>query len=181
MMSEGQKKSDNSLLFLEKKLENGSTDEIILNKFKLKPNIGADSHKGKEFIKNIASFLDDFKKSTDELVNNPELVEKNNIENKESKVSQDSKNNKFVKMNLALGVLDLKEKEGEMDIDQIEQGEEILKNIIQMKNSANNVSQEDESMNMIVNDQMDLNILEFLSHNKKKKNKKLGKVKKNKK
>lgn len=156
--------NDNSLLALEKKLNNGSTDEIILNKFKLKPNFNVqEATRGKEYINGLNSFLNNFKQSTEELINNPELIEEKNIESKiKSDIGMD-KTKKFIKMDLALGVLDMKNK-NENENENEDKKVDLLKKIIKEKNNSN----VDSENHPLLNDEADNEILKFLLSNKKK-------------
>ena len=96
----------NDLLNLEKKLENNTSQDLILNKFKFnKPEIG-NSKINTNLMTNVSSFLQKFKASNDELLNNPENVEKASIESELNKY-----NTKYIEMNLGLGVLDIKPQE----------------------------------------------------------------------
>lgn len=164
------RKIDNSLLSLEKKLDNGSTNEIILNKFKLKPEFDlGEIHKAKDYKNKLNSFLSEFKKSTEELLNNPEMIESKKIEDGKlnDRKKQDSclpKENKFIKMDLALGVLDLKQKEENENLDKKDSsGLGLLNNIIQHK--SNNIELDQHP---ILNQQADTEILKFLMSNSKK-------------
>jgi hypothetical protein len=157
------RKVDNSLLSLEKKLDKGSTNEIILNKFKLKPEFDlGEISKAKDYKNKLNSFLSEFKKSTEELLNNPEMIEAKKIEDVTEKKNDDSslpKENKFIKMDLALGVLDLKQKQENENLDK---GDNLLNNIIQQK--SNNLDID----HPILNQQGDSEILKFLMSNSKK-------------
>jgi hypothetical protein len=96
----------NDLLNLEKKLENYSSQDLILNKFKFnKPEIG-NSKMNSNILTNVSSFLQKFKASNDELLNNPDNIEKASIESELNKY-----NSKYIEMNLGLGVLDIKPEE----------------------------------------------------------------------
>jgi hypothetical protein len=100
-------KRSNDLLKLEKKLETASYDEIVLNKFKcLKPEISNTSlTSNKSFLNNIGSFIDQFKKSNDEILNDPDKVKSLAIEDN----CFDKKKN-YIELNLGLGVLEVKDK-----------------------------------------------------------------------
>lgn len=161
---ENNRKVDNSLLNLEKKLGNGSTEDILLNKFKLKPNINISEVIKKNNFSNLNSFISEFKKSTEELVNNPEMIECKKIEdiNKDAKDSKNLKEKKYIKMDLALGVLDLKEKNESKTGNK----ESLLNNVISHKNAINT-----EDSHPLLNGDADQEILKFLLSNAKKKKK----------
>ncbi len=160
-MENNKKKADNSLLNLEKKLGNVSTDEIILNKFKLKPNFDlGELKKTKNYMSDLNSFLTNFKNSTEELVNNPEMIEAKKIEDSGDQ-NETSKDKKFIKLNLALGVLDIKEKNLSENNEN-----DLMNNIISFK-SVNT----DPSTHPLLNSQADKEILKFLMKNSNKRNK----------
>jgi len=169
---------DNSLLMLEKKLENSSTEERVLNKFKFKPQIDKSLiSDGKSLIGNLDSFLRKFKESTDQLVNDPKLIEEKNIENS---IGGNSKKSNLVEMNLALGILDIKninENSHEFKLAE-NKDNNILNNIIDYKKE--NVT--DEYDHPLLNDELDKGILEFLTNNSKNisSRRRIRKIKKNK-
>jgi hypothetical protein len=169
------KSKDSSLLILEKKLENVSTKEFVLNKFKLKPEMKVkEIFNGKESLKNIKNFVDKFKSSTDEILKDPIITEKHKIENGQFKKK---KPGKHVQMNLALGVLDIIPKQ---DLNQ----ESMLDNIVSTKKMSNqNLSDDnlDLSQHPFLNDKADQEILKFLlNNNNKKKRTRIHKIKNNK-
>lgn len=72
---------DDSLLKLEKKLDTYSTKDILLSKFVLKPKIDrSEIMQGKDFLKNLGSFVSEFKKQNSELLNDENKAKKLNIE-----------------------------------------------------------------------------------------------------
>lgn len=72
---------DNSLLKLEKKLESFSSKDILLSKFVLKPNIDkTEILQGRNFLKNIGSFVDNFKKQNNEILTDENKIKTLNIE-----------------------------------------------------------------------------------------------------
>jgi hypothetical protein len=100
----------NDLLNLEKKLENNSSQELILNRFKInKPEIGT-SKINPNLFNNVSSFIEKFKVANDELLNNPDKLEQASIEANLNKY-----NTKYIEMNLGLGVLDVNPKEDMYD------------------------------------------------------------------
>lgn len=106
------KTKSNSLLQLEKKLENAETsDNIIKQKFVLKPNI-IKPIKSNFLTKDKIDFLEAFKKSTEELISNNKKKEFANIEtqiqqNLNNNSENINKNEKFIQMDLKLGILDI--------------------------------------------------------------------------
>lgn len=99
---------DDSLLKLERKLEHNTPKELILNNLKFsKPEINQSCF-NKDLLKNMDEFLSNFKKSNEELLNNKDLIQKANIENK-------SKGDKYIEMKLGLGVLEVKDKQDNKD------------------------------------------------------------------
>src|SRR5690348_10548787 len=109
MRDDSIKKIDNSLLSLEKKLETYSTDDIIINKFKLKPEINKnDLTKGKDVLNKYERFLDVFKQSTNDLLTDEVKLKEVNIENEIFENAGGQKYKNFVKMNLGLGILESK-------------------------------------------------------------------------
>jgi hypothetical protein len=95
-----------SLLSLENKLNAYSVEERTASKFILKPEISKPHmiFEKPSLIQNIASFMQDFKNSNDELFKDEKLVKAKNIENGERKQNTTP----CIKMNLGLGVLELK-------------------------------------------------------------------------
>lgn len=83
----------NDLLNLEKKLEAHQTNERILNKFILKPNITAPTN-NKDLLGNLSSFLENFKKSNEQLLSDSTKLSEKNIEVEDNKYSK----NGMVKM-----------------------------------------------------------------------------------
>jgi hypothetical protein len=140
----------NDLLNLEKKLENNTTQDLILNKFKInKPEIS--NTKNPNLLNNISSFLQMMKASNDELLNNPENIEKASLEAEVNKY-----NSKYIEMNLGLGVLDVKPKEDAYD------------NVI---NNLNGNTEEDVQMGTE-------ELLNFIAESQKKQKKRIRKLKK---
>jgi hypothetical protein len=140
----------NDLLNLEKKLENNTSQDLILNKFKMnKPQIS--NPKNPNLLNNISSFLQMMKASNDELLNNPENIEKASLEAEVNKY-----NTKYIEMNLGLGVLDVKPKEDTYD------------NVI---NTLNGNADEDIQMGTA-------ELLNFIAESQKKPKKRLRKIKK---
>jgi hypothetical protein len=120
-------KRSNDLLKLEKKLENNSYEEIVLSKFKcLKPEISNDGlAPNKSFLENIGNFVNQFKKSNDELLNDPEKLKELDIEN-----NTIDKKKKYIELNLGLGVLEEKNTADKSNV---------LLNVINEKNDEFNV------------------------------------------
>lgn len=110
------KSKDSTLLTLEKKLEfHGNSETIIKNKFIFKPEIKKIS-KNPFLNKEKIDFLEQFKASTEELLKNPAKKNSVNIENpttnfqgnfENNNITSNQSNEKFIEMNLKLGVLDL--------------------------------------------------------------------------
>ena len=100
--------TDNSLLSLEKKLDVYSTDEIIINKFTLKPQIEKIDFSDSILNKNFVDFRSRTEEFLKDLQTNPEVKEKMNIEERDRDANK-NKETKFIKMNLALGVLEPKQ------------------------------------------------------------------------
>ena len=145
---------DDSLLKLENKLNNYSSKDIISSKFILKPEISRiDLSKGKDFVKNIGSFVEKFKIQNNEILNDKKKLEDLNIEsetllnknlrrkknnsqpeviNTENNLENNTENNiekkpekKFIEMNLKLGILDLIKKKPLIEaVDKVE-GEDL--------------------------------------------------------
>ncbi len=154
-------KNDKSLLSLEKKLENSSTEERILTKFKFKPDFDvSDLKKGSSStLGNIQEFLQNFKKSNDELLSDNKALQQFNIEIKEE--SNDSKKDKqYIQLNLGLGILEPKENNKEKE----ENKDNVLKKVIASKNQE---LQDDFTSPYFDND-MDQQIIKFLLENKNK-------------
>jgi hypothetical protein len=103
-------KKSNELLNLEKRLENNTQHEIILNKFKFnKPDISNQNTGNNDFLTNIGRFINELKKSNDEILNDPEKSK--NLDIEDCKVK---KNRKYIEMNLGLGVLEVKKDENDL-------------------------------------------------------------------
>ncbi len=66
----------------------------VLNKFLLKPNMKLDGTQKSSLLKTIPDFINNFKKNNQELLSDPKMVEKANIENKKT----NSSNDKLIKM-----------------------------------------------------------------------------------
>lgn len=144
-------KSDMTLMSLEKKLEAYSPNEVVLNKFLIKPKFDKNEvKKGKDFLKNLDTFVNNFKKSNDELLSNQDMIDRMNIEN-----DVNSKG-KCIKMDLGLGVLELNEKSNAVDKDNL------LNNIINCKKSDCDMELDNP---MGDNDLADQEILNFLIEN----------------
>jgi O-phosphoseryl-tRNA(Cys) synthetase len=141
----------NDLLNLEKRLENNTSQDLVLNKFKFnKPEI-SNTKTNPNLLTNVSSFLEKLKASNDELLNNPQNIEKASIESDLNKYKS-----KYIEMNLGLGVLDIKPKE------------EIYTNVI---NNLNGNAEEDVQMSTE-------ELLNFIMDAKKKPKKRLRKIKK---
>ena len=142
----------NDLLNLEKKLENNSSQDLILNRFKFnKPNI-SQSNLDSNLFNNVSSFLEKFKASNDDLINNPDKLQQASIE-----AHIDNKyKNKYIEMNLGLGVLDIKPKEDVYD---------------SVMNDLNGVNEQNLEMG---NEEL----LKFIMDNQKKPKKRIHKIKK---
>ena len=97
-------KKDNSLLLMEKKLQSNSTNDIIGNKFLMKPNI-TKPVKSSFLSKERLDFLEKFKQSTQELLESNNK-NKMNIE-EEEEINDTNKNKKQIELDLKLGVLDI--------------------------------------------------------------------------
>lgn len=152
---------DDSLLKLEKKLDNATQDEIILNRFKvLKPNIDNNSFANKGLLDNVGNFLKQLKQANEDLEKDPELKAKMNIE------AKDNKGDKFVEMNLGLGVLEAKPDKD----DNLDMMDTLIHNI---NNNGN-----DENEDNITPDEGTAELLKFLLNNKEKKSNKIHKKKK---
>ena len=90
-------KRDNSLLDLEKKIENYNEKEHILNKMKFnKPNMNMNNLNNKFNKDNLLSFLNNFKKENEKIINDPDKKkyiieggEKDNIEEEEEEEEED--------------------------------------------------------------------------------------------
>ena len=112
-------KKSNDLLNLEKKLEY-SSDDIVMNKFKFnKPDI-QNSTINKNLLQNLSNFMETFKQSNEELLNNPESIKQLTIETG----LENKYKTQYIEMNLGLGVLDVKPKE------------DVLENVILTKNGV---------------------------------------------
>ena len=98
---------DDSLLKLEKKLENSSTQDIVINKFNFsKPNMKLEPNSKINF-QGLNEFLIQLKESNKELEQNKEKynIEQNLSDNSDSNSSNGEPQ---IEMNLALGVLEKK-------------------------------------------------------------------------
>ena len=90
-------KRDNSLLDLEKKIENYNEKEHILNKMKFnKPNMNMNNLNNKFNKDNLLSFLNNFKKENEKIINDPDKKkyiieggEQDNIEDEEEEEEED--------------------------------------------------------------------------------------------
>ena len=152
---------DNSLLKLEKKLENNNEKDIILNKFKLKPNMKIEKNNENLKKENLLKFLNEFKKSNDKITKNKK---KYNIEINENK------KNDIIEIDLALGILEHKNKK---DIEIKDIIKEYKKDIDIDYSNINN----DIKKNISLNEE-EQNLLNFIMN--KNENKKYNKKKKNK-
>jgi hypothetical protein len=99
-----ERKTNNSLLSLEKKLDALSTQDIILNKFILKPSIGKIDYSNSILKTNFVDFGSKTKEFIKELESDQSLKDKLSIENP---LAQEGKT--FIKLNLGLGILEKKE------------------------------------------------------------------------
>ena len=62
--------TDNSLLKLEKKMENISSNEIVLNKFLMKPTMKiSEFSKGNTYLNGIGDFVNKFKSENNKILN----------------------------------------------------------------------------------------------------------------
>ncbi len=109
---------DDSLLKLEKKLEEHNEREIILNKFKIKPNMKIDKST-KLNKEGLMDFLNKFKQSNEEMNKNHDKNKYNieineNEENIDEKYDSDYNNksnkNPKIELDLMMGVLELQKK-----------------------------------------------------------------------
>jgi len=167
-----QMKNDKSLLNLEKVLESFSTDERILNKFKFKPNMDvSEIKKDSSSLGNFKEFLQKFKKSNDELLNDQKALKELNIETQEENTKERKRDKTYIQMNLGLGILEQKEK------DEIEKdnGKDLLYKIISSKKDEPT----EEFINPIYDNQLDQKIINFLLQNKTKKRRRIHFIKKN--
>lgn len=155
-------KNDKSLLNLEKKLENSSTQERILSKFKFKPNMDVSDIKGgSSNLGNLKEFLQNFKKSNDELLNDQNALKESNIEIHNDHSSKD-KDKKYIQMNLGLGILEHKPENIE---DKKEKDKNnLLTKIISIKNDNSS----DDFTSPFFASELDQQILQFLIKNSKK-------------
>ncbi len=87
-------KKSSELLNLESKLDKFDDKQRVLNKFLLKPNMKLDGTQKSSLLKTIPDFINNFKKNNQELLSDPKMVEKANIENKKT----NSSNDKLIKM-----------------------------------------------------------------------------------
>jgi len=87
-------KKSSELLNLENKLDKFDDKQRVLNKFLLKPNMKLDGTQKSSLLKTIPDFINNFKKNNQELLSDPKMVEKANIENKKT----NSSNDKLIKM-----------------------------------------------------------------------------------
>ena len=109
---------DDSLLKLEKKLEEHNEREIILNKFKIKPNMKIDKST-KLNKEGLMDFLNKFKQSNEEMNKNHDKNKYNieineNEENIDEEYDSDYNNksnkNPKIELDLMMGVLELQKK-----------------------------------------------------------------------
>lgn len=110
-------KKDDSLLKLEHKLNNFTHNEIIANKFNFsKPNINMQNLP--KFNKcQLEDFLEKFKKTNEEIISNKVEYNIENNSNSNSDEEADSDNKPaYIKMDLALGVLEQKKELNPSDI-----------------------------------------------------------------
>ena len=87
-------KKSSELLNLESKLDKFDDKQRVLNKFLLKPNMKLDGTQKSSLLKTLPDFINNFKKNNQELLSDPKMVEKANIENKKT----NSSNDKLIKM-----------------------------------------------------------------------------------
>ena len=103
-------KRDNSILDLEKKIENYNEKEHILNKMKFnKPNMNMNYLNNKFNKDNLLSFLNNFKKENEKIINDPDKKkyiieggEQDNIEDEEEEEEEEEEEikNKNININL---------------------------------------------------------------------------------
>ena len=121
-------KTDKSLLQLENKLNNQNlllkeyidnnnnnnnnsinninNNPLLINKFKLKPNIQKISNSN-YLLQDKLDFIKKFKESTEEIVKDSSKKNDYNIEINELINNKSNKNNKYVKLDMKLGILDI--------------------------------------------------------------------------
>ena len=87
-------KKSSELLNLENKIDKFDDKHRILNKFLLKPNMKLDGAEKSSLLKTLPDFINNLKKNNQELLSDPKMVEKANIENKKT----NSSNDKLIKM-----------------------------------------------------------------------------------
>ena len=137
---------DDSLLKLEKKLEEHDEKEIILNKFKLKPNMKMDNSR-KINKEGLMDFLNKFKKSNDEIDKdndkkkyNIELDENDNInedyDNEKNKYKKEKESQ--IELDLLLGIIEQKKEKklqpkDIINLNNIEEGTDEIINFINKK------------------------------------------------
>ena len=144
-------KKSNDLINLEKKLENPNFD--ILHKFKFnKPDI-QNTVIDKYLFQNLSNFIETFKQSNEELLNNPDTIKNITIESE----LENKYKTQYIEMNLGLGVLDIEPKEN------------VLTNVINTKNG-----EDDENID-IGNSEL---VKFLLDTNKNGKKKRINKIKK---
>ena len=109
---------DDSLLKLEKKLEEHDEREIILNKFKIKPNMKIDKST-KLNKEGLIDFLNKFKQSNEEMdknndknIYNIEINENDENIDEEYDSDNDNKNNinPKIELDLMMGILEVQKK-----------------------------------------------------------------------
>lgn len=87
-------KKSSELLNLENKIDKIDDKQRVLSKFIMKPNMKVDDIHKSSLIDTLPDFINKIKKNNQELLSDPKMVEKANIENKKS----NSGNDKLIKM-----------------------------------------------------------------------------------
>jgi hypothetical protein len=159
-------KNDKSLLNLEKVLDSSSTEERIFNKFKFKPKMDvSEFKKGNASLGNFKEFLQNFKKSNDELLNDQKALKELNIETEEES-PLNTKDKKYIQMNLGLGILEQKQENLETKKNV---KNDLLNKIIESKKEQ----PKDDFINPHFDNQLDQQIINFLLQNKTKKRRRI--------
>ena len=96
-------KRDKSLLDLEKKIDNYNEKKNVLNNFRFnKPDININNLNNKFNKDNLLSFLNNFKKENDKIMNEPDKrkynIEENDEQDDEESDSNNNENNKDIKL-----------------------------------------------------------------------------------
>ena len=148
---------DDSLLKLEKKLEEYNEREIILNKFKIKPNMKIDKST-KLNKEGLMDFLNKFKQSNEEMNKNNDKDKYNieineNDENIDEEYDSDNDNknniNPKIELDLMMGILEVQKKINlepkdiiNINEDNIEKQTNEIINFIQTKKKKSNKKKE---------------------------------------